>query len=137
MTKKENNKKMHSSNGNIKNHNMKIMSWNTGSSWAENIIDYISHLLATEKPAILAIQELELRQSTELRLMTVPGYNLELDQMYQNLGMARACLYIKQNIKYTRNKELEQPDLPVIWITVHPYRQKKFNYKTGTDNGSK
>ena len=58
MTKKQKNKKMHSCNGNIKNHNIKIMSWNKGSSWAENKIDYITHLLATEKPAILAIQEL-------------------------------------------------------------------------------
>ena len=103
MTKKSINKKMHTLNGNIKNQNMKIMSWNKGNAWAENRIYYITHLLTTEKPAIMAIQELELRQSAEIRLMTVPGYSLELDQMYEKLLMARSCIYIRQDIKYTRN----------------------------------
>ena len=47
--------------------------------------------------------------------------------MLEQYGMARTGIYIKDDIKFRRRPDLEVKGDSMIWITIHPHRQPKFN----------
>ena len=58
------------------------------------------------------------------------GYQLEIDNLLETKGIARAAMYIKNDIKYMRLKEIESKIEPIIWVEIQKMgRQKIENTK--------
>ena len=78
----------------------------------------IEFILSNYKPDIITLQELNITEDDDLNLCQIAGYKLEVDQLLQQNGRARAGIYIKDSINYERMKELEVKDEPVIWLKI-------------------
>ena len=123
-TKKTKNKEKHSQNGNH-NTNITIINWNKGNTKYTNKKDSIEYVLQQQNPDIMTIQELNVTEDMDINLIQVPGYKLELDQLFEKFGRARSGIFIKETIRYERLKNLEAEDEPVIWIQISMAGNKK------------
>ena len=55
----------------------------------------------------------------------LPGYNLEVDQLIETHGKARAGILIKNTIRYKRLRDIKVENEPVIWIEISMPGNKK------------
>ena len=115
-------------NGN-KNKNLIILNWNKGNSNFINRVDTIHQIIIEQNPDIFAIQEANIREQDDIRLFQMEGYQLELDNLLETKGIARAIMYIKNDIKYRRLKDIESKIEPIIWVEIQQMGKKTKNTK--------
>ena len=118
------NKEVHTLKGNI-NTNISILNWNKGNSSFINKKDTIEYILQQEKPDILTLQELNITDTEDINLLQIQGYNLEIDQLLETHGRSRAGIVIKNTIRYTRLKDIEVKNEPVVWVELTMPGNKK------------
>ena len=87
--------------------------------------DTIEYILQQQQPDLLTIQDININKEDDMNLILIPGYKLELDQMIDTYGRARAGIYIKETIRYIRRKDLEYKDEAVVWIQLKLPGNKK------------
>ena len=59
-----------------------------------------------------------------MKLLQIPGYRTETDNLINTEGMARLCMLIQEDLKYSRRLDLQNDTEPNITITVNLGRQK-------------
>ena len=75
----------------------------------------VKNLIITENIDILCMQEIDVKNDYNVRLLTLPGMNLEIED---NTVKARTGIYITSKINYTRRKDLEGRDSNLIIVDV-------------------
>ena len=75
----------------------------------------VKNLIITENIDILCMQEIDVKNDYNIRLLTLPGMNLEIED---NTVKARTGIYITSKINYTRRKDLEGRDSNLIIVDV-------------------
>ena len=85
-------------NGNI-NTNIKIINWNKGNAKYSNQQEAIEFILNKHQPDIMTIQEINITKEDDINLFQVEGYKLKLDQLYDQLGRARAGICSKRHFE--------------------------------------
>ena len=116
-------------NGN-KNTNFTVINCNKGNSDFKNRKADIEHILRTHKPDFMTVHELNITDKDPNQNNNIPGYNLEIDQLYNKFGRARTGIFIKENIKYQRLKEIEDLNEPVVWIQINLPGNKKIKLQS-------
>ena len=53
-------------------------------------------ILNNDKPEVLFLTEFNLDKNDDIKLISHPNYNIELDNLYDKNGMARTAAYIKK-----------------------------------------
>ena len=107
---------------------IKIISWNKGSAHLINRIEVIKQLTVDYKPHILALQEAEISQDTDITKLQIQGYHLYTDPIHRNGGNSRTCVYVHSDLTVKQRPDLESQDLSLISLTVGRPRQRKFNF---------
>ena len=79
------------------------------------------------KPDIASIQEINIYKYENIEDYYIEGYDLILDQLYSTHSRARAAIYVANEVRYNRRLDLEVPGESMIFLTIHPHREKKFN----------
>ena len=78
---------------------------------------------------------MELRDTTDINQLQVPGYLLETDQLIESTGLARAACYIREDIKFTREKKF-RTQKSTNYLAQNIYKKKShFTSKIGIDSG--
>ena len=67
--------------------------------------DLVKDLLNSNDIDILAMQETEIEHDFDLKLLSITGYNLEIEELDSK---KRTGIYIRTNIRYDRCYNLEQ-----------------------------
>ena len=101
-----------------------MITWNKGPSHFKNKLNTIKHILHTEKPHIIVIQEANILDKDDIKLLQIPNYRMELDNLILTNGMARLCMLIHEDIKYSRRLDLQNSIEPQITVTVYQSKQK-------------
>ena len=68
------------------------------------------------------MQELEVDKDFDCNLLSIPGYVLEVEE---NLNKKRVGCYIRENLKYTRRRDLESIDCHIVILDIKE-RQETF-----------
>ena len=84
-------------------------------------------ILKRDKPEIFFINEFNLDFNQDINLVNVKGYNIELDSLYIERGIARTAAYIKKNIVYQRLNKFENPGQSIIALKVGYPNKNKIN----------
>ena len=103
------------------------MTWNTTNSKMINKMNNLNQVIQQHKPMILAIQEVNFTSNDDIADISIPGYNIELDQLLQTKGRARAALIIHESIRYSRRLDLETQEEAHLWITIQLKGNRKIN----------
>lgn len=130
--RKKANKKIKSINGNIKcnKNKIRIMQWNKGNSLIKNTINEIRDMIEEHKPEVFIINEFNLNKDEDVNITNIDGYKLEVDNLMEKFDVNRTAMYIKNNINYTRVKEVECENESVITIKIG-YKNKRKIILTG------
>ena len=94
---------------------------------AGNRINELNLILKQDKPEIFFINEFNLDFNQDINLVNVKNYNLELDSLYNERGIARTAAYIKKNIVYQRLHKFENPGQSIIALKVGYPNKNKIN----------
>ena len=124
LVKKLTNKINHIINGNI--NSLRIVTWNKNSKQAIDSINRIESVIKDNKIDVLLINEFNLSTNDDKSLIKIKGYNIELDQIYENLNKARSAMYIREDLKYSRCKKFENKEDSSIVIKIGLPKKKKF-----------
>ena len=112
------------------NHKISVLNWNKGNAKLSNKINLLQNVISRYKPQVIALQEVNFTQLQTLNEIQVPGYNWELDQLYQQYGRARSALLISKSLRYVRRRDLETPNVVHVWVTLHLQGNKKINIQS-------
>ena len=114
-------------NGNIQGKkNIKVLSWNKSHAHMISRLDTLKHIIAVNKPQIVAIQEANIYKSEDINDFQIKGFDLITDSLLEQVGRARAIIYIDSNLRYTRRHQYEAQNEPMIVLTfnfINHYRQ--------------
>ena len=121
------NKIAHTKNG---NHTIKILNFNKGNAKLVNKINILQSMILKYKPHIIAIQEVNYTPQQDPSDIQIPGYKWEMDGLFQQNGRSRAALLISENLRYTRRKDLEVPEVAHVWVTINLNGNKKVNLQS-------
>lgn len=75
----------------------------------------VTKMLNEEKIDVLCIQETEIDISSDVNLLKIPGFELELEL---NSTKSRVAVYVNNNVKYVRKTELEGVDSHLLVIDL-------------------
>ena len=126
ISNKKRNKRIKIKNGNINNNRIKIVQWNKGSCKILNGMIEIREIIKNRKPDVFIINEFNLEEIIDKKIVNIDGYNLELD----NLDNNRTAMYIRRNLIYNREKIYEGKGESVICVKIGYPRKRKI-YITG------
>ena len=77
--------------------------------------EYVKQMITDHSIDICCIQECEIRKDYPKDLLTFRNFNIEIEQ---NTVKARCCIYIKDNVSYTRREDLEGTDNNLVIIEL-------------------
>ena len=89
-------------------------------------IDQINEILNKNSPHFFIINEFQKHKFDTTTRYNFPGYVVEHDKLDKDDGWSRTAILIRQNIKYTRRKDLEDTGTSTVWIQVGIQGQKQF-----------
>ena len=90
------------------------MSWNKGNAHLSNRMEAIKQIILKNKPQVLVISELNFKQEDHISLTNIPGYTFECDSYRENNATSRLGMWIKNNLVYKCDKELETKEEALI-----------------------
>ena len=105
---------------------MKLLCWNKGNSTFDTKKDELEILLNEHKPLILGVLEANVGQDQYIPRLNIDGYKVELDNLHENGFKTRTMVYINDQSKYVRRKDLEPPNSPTIWLEFSNSGKKPF-----------
>ena len=82
---------------------LKIATWNICLG-LKNKKEYVKQMIKDHNIDICCIQECEIRKDYPKDLLSFKNFNIEVEQ---NSVKARCCIYVKDNVVYTRKEDLE------------------------------
>ena len=82
----------------------------------------VKNILNENEIDVLCMQELEVDKDFDCNLLSIPGYVLEVEE---NLNKKRVGCYIRENLKYTRRRDLESIDCHIVILDIKE-RQETF-----------
>ena len=96
------------------------MHWNGGASYLENERDVEEGIILQNKLAILAVSEASLRQDMDNQLVEIQDYKMLEVKVRANaaIKMSQLVVYVKDNIKYDRQNELENDEDTMCYMDV-------------------
>ena len=98
---------MHTLNGNNGKH-LNLAHWNKGQALFHNKTNNINHILATYKPHILTLCKANAHKITNnTPFNKYANYNIEHTKMSSTTNQSRNIILIKEDIIYTRRRDLE------------------------------
>ena len=118
---KARNKITHALNGNKSQKgplaNLKMLTFNKGSSWYPKHRDLILKTINDTSPSICCITESNFRPGEKNLHTDLNNYEVE-NKSLPGLGYARVTMLIKKGITYQRLKSLENDLLSTIWLKI-------------------
>ena len=120
------NKIAHTTNGNIRNH-IKLGTWNKGPSTFQNAVPNIRYLLEKYSIDILAVQELNLKDTDNEKQLTIPNYTLVHDKLRSKNQISRAGIFIHKSVKHVVRDDLTNQGEAHVAITAYITKTKKIN----------
>ena len=81
----------------------------------KNKKDLVKDILCENSVDILLMQETEIDNGFDCRLLSIPGYVLEIEE---KCNKKRVGFYIKDSIKYQRRSEFEEKNCHIIVIDI-------------------
>ena len=114
--------------GNRKGSGLKLCHWNKGSSFLENSMTEIEHIVAEYKPHILGISESNFHSYQNLENVQINDYKLYLADTLDNaeLNISRIAVYVHKDVVVNVRHDLMTDSFSSIWLEVGLRRQKKF-----------
>ena len=107
-------------NGNRQNFkSLNIFHINKGNSKFESKLNDIDNILSKHSPDIFHIAEANMGSNYDNYIGRYKGYNVERNLMYNNTGISRNIIMIKDRIPYTRRIDLEDQQTCTIWIDIN------------------
>ena len=94
------------------------MFWNKGNSDFLTKKDEIEIIIEKHRPLIFGILEANINQDAHSPALQIEGYRLEREQAPDCKTRTRTAVFIKEEIKYKRRSDLEQPNTSMIWLEV-------------------
>ena len=73
------------------------------------------NILIENKLDILCVQESEIEETFDKKLLNIPGFILELEN---NSKMSRVGMYVSKNLKYKRQLSLEGTDSNIVILDI-------------------
>ncbi len=95
---KQINKNAKSYNGNIKN-NLKLIQYNKGNADLQNRMIDLIDIIDEHKPELLIVNEANLHKDTDLSLVNIKGYSLEMYNLMDISNVVRTGKIIKAKQK--------------------------------------
>ena len=80
----------------------------------------IKSILKENDIDILCLQEMEVDVNFDCNLLNIPGYLLEIEE---NVNKRRVGCYIRDNVKYTRRKDLESVNCHMVILDLLGQRE--------------
>ena len=120
ISRKKNNKKKHSEEGNRRNKGMTMGWWNNKAAQGHlgrNTQDKVATILKKYKLDLLGLSESNILQDDETSELKIKGYNLVNDKLIK-FGRARSSLYIKENIDYQIRDDLMDEETAEVWLEI-------------------
>ena len=75
----------------------------------------VKNIITSENIDILCLQEIELEKDYNSEMLTLPGYDLEIEK---NDVKSRTGIYVSQRIPYKRRKDLEGLNSHIVIIDI-------------------
>ena len=96
--------------------------------------DYVKATLHKYNIDILNLQEAEIKEGLNEKILNIPGYSLETEKSF---SMKRVATYVNNNVKYRRRKDLEEEGCHMLVLDIGTKQQTRiinvyrpFNPKT-------
>ena len=105
ISSKQRNKSVHIIN--VNRTSINIITWNKDKKQAIDTVNRIESVMNDNNADIILVNEFNLKSTDEMVLVNIDNYYLELDQIYEDKGVARSAMYTKKTLKYKRMKEFE------------------------------
>ena len=102
-----------------------MLSWNKNKAFLRNRMDTIRQLVQDKSPHILALQEAQITQDDDVRMLQIQGYTLHTDGLYGAGNNSRTCVYTHNDLVVTSRPDLQHPELSMVSLTVGHPRQKR------------
>ena len=98
---------------------IKIMQYNKGNSSFINHVQHIQNIMDLHEPHIICVSEANIKRKDSNNILNhFPGYNLETNLQYEKIGISRNCIIVKEGIKYSRRRDLEDNINCDIWLQI-------------------
>ena len=113
--------------GNKRQHGIKLLHWNKGSSHLENKKDEIETLIDKYKPHILGLSEANLHSHHDLNNVQYPDYTLHTCPTINNpqLKVSRVVVYTHSSLVVKLRPDLMNNSISAIWLEVGLPRKSK------------
>ena len=109
-------------NGNIeKNKTLKIVQCNKDNALFINSIHTINEIIQNHNPDVICLSEANITPDYTRYINMFPEYNFELNLMYNDIGLSRNIIMIRNYIPYMRRNDLENTTICSIWLEVKNY----------------
>ena len=121
------NKLGHALNGNRRSKCLKFAHWNLDSALLQYKLCEIEATIAQVKPSILVISESNLRSTTDLNTVQIPGYQLFTAKPLQNPIIEMSCVvvYMSNDISGSLREDLMVDDFLSIWVELNTSKNSK------------
>jgi len=105
--------------GNIDgNKNLRIMQYNKGNWDFENNIHNIQYILNKYDTDIICISGAYINNKSIFNINNFPWYNIIINKQYNQIGVSRKCIIIKDRIKFTKRGDPENDINIYIWVQI-------------------
>ncbi len=81
-------------------------------------MDRIKDIIEENHPQIMIINEFNALATCDVKLYNIPGFKLEIDQLYEESGIGCTGMYIADYLIYKRRHDLEKNDISSISIIL-------------------
>ena len=102
-----------------RNKNIKVVFWNKGNSDFQSKKDEIELIIDKHNPLVMGVLEANISQNVHLPSVQIDGYILEREVPPDDSSRTRTALFIKNDVKYIRRYDLEQPQTSMIWLEIY------------------
>ena len=95
------------------------MQYNKGNINFGNHLHNLQHIVQTHSPHIMCISEANIKKvHFDSNANYIPGYNILLNKQYDQIGVSRNCMLVKEGINFNRRGDLEDSINCDIWVQI-------------------
>lgn len=120
ISPKHRNKLTHAYSGNRRSRgpSLQLAYWNKGPSHLISKQPDIESLISNHHPAIFALGEANFKSNHDLSDVQQEGYKLYLGPGLDSLGVARVCVYVREDLVVKRRTDLEGSNVCTVWLQI-------------------
>ena len=90
-----------------------------------NRMDDIKQMVNIFKPNMMTITEANITKFTHLPSIQIEGFCTEMDEIRELGKRSQVVVYISKELSYKRRKDLETPQIAVVWIELTTIKKKR------------